>query len=46
MMAFYARLGGGENGWLLLLAMGWRFTNWIVSPMDGPHGSYAVLMVR
>ena len=45
MMAFYARLGG-ENGWLLLLAQGWRFTSWIVAPMAGHHGHFAVLMIR
>ena len=45
MMAFYARLEG-ENGWLRLLAQGWRFSSWIVAPMDGHHGNYAVLMIR
>jgi hypothetical protein len=44
--AIYARLGGGPQGWLRLLADGWQFNDWIVAPMAGTHGHYAVLMVR
>lgn len=34
------------DSWLRRLAEGWRFASWIVEPMGGHHGTYAVLMER
>lgn len=46
--AIYARLATGSRyGWLRMLCDGWQFSDTTApEPMLGPHGRFAVLMVR
>lgn len=35
-----------RNGWMVMLAQGWRFCGLVVEPMQGIHGHHSVLMER
>ena len=35
-----------RDGWLALLADGWRFNDWIVEPMGGWHGTWSILVTK
>jgi hypothetical protein len=38
---------GTKRGWLIMLTRGWAFADeFIVEPMAGHHGHFAVLMMR
>ncbi len=32
------------DGWLILLAQGWRFCGDVAEPMPGGHGRYSTMM--